>query len=86
MPLLLPMISVSVNGITTAAAMAIAYGPQLCGCMDRIPGSPPTPIAFAVQLVLTEMTAAIAEPVMPQKNGKLYFRLTPKIAGSVTPR
>ena len=29
---------------------------------------------------------AMAEPIMAQKKGNSYLRLTPKIAGSVTPR
>jgi len=54
--------------------------------MDRMPGMPPTPMALAVVEVATQTTAAMADPIMPQINGKWNFRLTPNIAGSVTPR
>ena len=54
--------------------------------MDRIPGIPPTPTALAVVEVITQTTAEIADPIIPQINGNPYFRFTPKIAGSVTPR
>ena len=36
--------------------------------------------------VATQTAAAMAEPIMPQMNGKWNLRLTPNIAGSVTPR
>ena len=51
-----------------------------------MPGRPPTPMEAAIQPVATEKMAAIAEPVMAQMNGNMYFKLIPKIAGSVTPR
>ena len=47
---------------------------------------PPTPIAFAVVLVATQTIAAHADPIIPQTNGNVCFKFTPKIAGSVTPR
>lgn len=53
--------------------------------MDKIPGRPPTPIAFAVVPVAVQTTAARPEPAIPQINGNPRFRFTPKIAGSVTP-
>ncbi len=56
------------------------------GRMERIPGSPPTPMALAVVPIATHTTAAQAEPIMPHTNGNTCFKLTPKIAGSVTPR
>jgi hypothetical protein len=56
------------------------------GWIERMPGTPPTPMALAVVDVDTQITAAQAEPVIPQMKGKKYFRFTPKIAGSVTPR
>jgi hypothetical protein len=54
--------------------------------MERIPGRPPTPMEDAIHPVATEKIAARAEPVIPQTKGNIYFRLIPKIAGSVTPR
>ena len=54
--------------------------------MDKIPGIPPTPIAFAVVPVATQTIAAMPEPIIPQTNGNPLFKFTPKIAGSVTPR
>lgn len=69
-----------------ATIIAIANVGMVWGCMERMPGMPPTPMAFAVVPVETQRTAAQAEPVMPQIKGKKYLRLTPKIAGSVTPR
>ena len=56
------------------------------GWIDKIPGIPPTPTAFAVVLVATHTIAAQAEPIIPHTNGKLYFKFTPKMAGSVTPK
>ena len=64
----------------------IANIPIKAGLIDNIPGSPPTPIEFAITPPPTEITAAIADPVIPQKNGNPCFKLTPNIAGSVTPR
>ena len=40
-----------------------------CGCMERIPGRPPTPIAFAVLFVATQTIDAHAEPIIPQMKG-----------------
>ena len=50
--------------------------------MDRMPGMPPTPMALAVVEVATQTAAAMAEPIMPQMNGKWNLRLTPQIAAS----
>ena len=69
-----------------AISMAMAKEPMDWGCMDRMPGRPPTPMEFAVEEVMTEKASAIPEPIMAQMKGKLYFRLTPNMAGSVTPR
>ena len=66
--------------------MAIAKRPQKVGMMERIPGSPPTPMEDAMQPVATENMAARAEPVIAQTKGNMYLRLIPKMAGSVTPR
>ena len=52
--------------------------------MERMPGSPPTPMADAVVPVATLTIPAMAEPIIPHTNGKTYFKLTPKMAGSVT--
>ena len=43
-------------------------------------------LAEDVVEVATQTTAAMADPIMPQINGKWNFRLTPNMAGSVTPR
>jgi hypothetical protein len=43
-------------------------------------------MAFAVVPVATHSIAAQADPAMAQKNGNMYLRLTPNMAGSVTPR
>lgn len=42
---------------------------------------PPTPMELALTPEDTEMTAARAEPIIPQTNGNPYFRLTPKEDG-----
>ena len=59
----------STKGTTIATTIASANDNMYCGWMERIPGIPPTPIAFAVVLVATEITAANAEPIIPQMNG-----------------
>ena len=82
----LPTINVRTRGTAIAIAIQMAKLAIYCGWMERIPGSPPTPIAFAVVDVATQTTAARAEPIIPQINGNPCFRFTPKIAGSVTPR
>ena len=74
------------NGTATATNIAIAKLIIDCGCIERIPGRPPTPIELAVLAVATEMIAAAAEPIIAQINGKLCFKFTPNIAGSVTPK
>ena len=82
----LPVMTVSTKGTAMAISMAMAKVPMDWGCMDRMPGRPPTPMEFAVEEVMTEKAPAIPEPIMAQMKGKLYFRLTPNMAGSVTPR
>ena len=77
---------VNANGTQTATAMQIANQAIDPGFIESIPGSPPTPIALAVTLIAVLIIPAIHEPVIPQMNGKTYFKLTPNIAGSVTPR
>ena len=84
--LILPTINVSVNGTMIATAIARRKSPQYSGLMERIPGSPPTPILRASTPNPTEIIAAQQEPIMPHTSGNTYFRLTPKSAGSVTPR
>ena len=42
--------------------MAMAKVPMDWGCMDRMPGRPPTPMELAVEEVMTEKTPAIPEP------------------------
>ena len=69
-----------------AISIAIAKLNIYLGIIDRIPGIPPTPIEAAIVPVDTEKMAAQAEPIIPQKNGNVYFKLTPNKAGSVTPR
>src|SRR5699024_1584969 len=81
-----PKITVKINGTTIAIAIAMANLSQNPGLIDKIPGSPPTPIDDAITPVDTENRAAKADPAIAEKNGKEYFRLTPNIAGSVTPR
>jgi len=66
--------------------MQSANIPMLSGLMERIPGSPPTPIAEALTENAVLRTPATQDPAMAEKNGKTYFRLIPNIAGSVTPR
>ena len=78
--------TVRMNGTATAINIQIAKLTIDCGCIERIPGRPPTPIALAVLDVATQTIAAAAEPIIPQINGKLCFKFTPNIAGSVTPK
>ena len=84
--LILPTINVSVNGITIATAIARRKIPQYSGLMERIPGSPPTPMLSASTPNPTEIIAAQQDPTIPHTSGNTYFRLTPKSAGSVTPK
>ena len=69
-----------------ATTIAIKNVSQYFGRIDKIPGNPPTPIDAAIVPVDTEIIAAKAEPVIPQTNGNVYFKLTPNNAGSVTPK
>ena len=64
-----PTIKVRINGTPAAIAMQIAKLTIYFGWMDKIPGSPPTPIAFAVVPVATHTTAAQAEPIIPHIKG-----------------
>ena len=68
--IVLPTTTVSMKGMTTATPMQSRYGSIDCDCMERIPGSPPTPMEFAVQRIAVEKTPATDEPIMPQNNGK----------------
>ena len=72
--------------MTTATSMHSANDRKYLELMERMPGRPPTPMAFAAVEVAVQMTPATAEPIMAHTNGKTYFRLTPNMAGSVTPR
>ena len=83
---LFPTRTVKTKGTAMAASMLTAKLPMYSGLMDRMPGMPPTPMALAVVCVDTQITAAAAEPIMPQTKGYTCFKFTPKIAGSVTPR
>lgn len=86
MPFFFPTTTVKTKGTTTTMTMHTANIAQLVGCIERMPGRPPMPTAFAVQLVATLSRPAMQEPTMPQTNGNVYLRLTPNMAGSVTPR
>ena len=39
------------------------------GWMDRNPGSPPTPMEFAITPALTDTMAAMAEPIIAARKG-----------------
>lgn len=80
------MVTVNTNGKTIAINIDIKNINICCGCIDSIPGIPPTPIEFARTPVDTENIPATAEPIIPHINGNLYFILTPNNAGSVTPK
>ena len=82
----LPKINTRTIGTTIATAIHNANDPQYCGLIERIPGKPPTPIPLAVVFVNVHNIPARPEPIMPHTNGKRYFKLTPNIAGSVTPK
>jgi len=45
----LPMMTVITKGTAMAISMAMAKVPMDWGCMDRMPGRPPTPMEFAVE-------------------------------------
>ena len=76
----------SANGTTMAMSMHAAKIPQKLKTIERMPGRPPTPMESAWTPKPVQTMAAQAEPIMPQTSGNLYLRLTPKSAGSVTPR
>ena len=82
----LPATKVKAKGTTMATTMQSANAIQHSNLMDRIPGRPPTPMDSAWTPRPVQSMAAHAEPIMPQTSGKRYLRLTPKSAGSVTPR
>ena len=53
--------------------------------MVRYPGIPVTPYAVAPILEIAPKTAPHAPPIIPQINGFINRKFTPKIAGSVMP-
>ena len=53
--------------------------------MVRYPGIPVTPYAVAPIFVMAPKSAPAAPPTIPQINGFMKRKLTPKIAGSVIP-
>ena len=69
-PRFMPTMTVRMNGTAMATAALIANASIKVGWIERMPGRPPTPMAFAVVPIETQRMAAHAEPVMPQRNGK----------------
>ena len=69
-----------------ATTMQIAKLRKNLELIERIPGRPPTPMALAVVEVAVQMTPAMELPIMAHTKGNMCLRLTPKMAGSVTPR
>lgn len=61
--------------------------PLICdlASIDSAPSHDPFPIPAAAVPVITIHSAPSDEPMIAAKNGNMYFRLTPYIAGSVTP-
>ena len=53
--------------------------------MVKYPGIPVTPYAVAPIFVIAPNSAPNAPPIIPQINGFMKRKLTPKIAGSVIP-
>ena len=56
------------------------------GTIDKNPKSPAEPRAAAVTCISPAKAAATPDPIKAQKNGNLYFKLTPNNAGSVIPK
>ena len=54
--------------------------------IERNPRKPADPRETATTWRRPAKRAPTAEPIRAQKNGNLYFKLTPKRAGSVIPR
>ena len=55
------------------------------GWIVIVPNQPPLPIPFEVTPAAIAKVEPAAEPIHAAKNGNICFRLTPYIAGSVTP-
>src|SRR5699024_7131481 len=53
--------------------------------IDKKPRNPADPSDTAMTCIKPANAAATPEPIKAQKNGNLYFRLTPNNAGSVIP-
>ena len=53
--------------------------------IDKKPRKPAEPRETATTCINPAKIAAIPEPIKAQKNGNLYFKLTPNKAGSVIP-
>ena len=60
---------VSTNGTAIATSIIAAKANIYLGWIDKIPGSPPTPIAFAFTLKLTDKRPAMEEPIIPATKG-----------------
>ena len=57
----------------------------LFGTIDKKPRKPAEPRAAAVTCIKPAKAAPTPAPIKAQKNGNLYFKLTPNNAGSVIP-
>src|SRR5690625_6415126 len=79
------MIYVIINGTTITTAIPIPKDIQPPGIIDRIPGTPPTPIELAFTPCNVINAPAIDEPIIAAINGYLNRKFTPNIAGSVIP-
>src|SRR5690625_6177749 len=79
------MRNVMMNGTMTTIHIPMPNANQPPGMIDKMPGTPPTPIELALTCCIVMNAPASEDPITAAINGYLNRKLTPNIAGSVTP-
>src|SRR5699024_5907640 len=77
--------NVNKNGATMAISMPIENNSQNPSVMEMTPGTPPTPTLYAVSMFAPKSPPTTDVVSIAAMNGYFSGRLTPNIAGSVTP-
>src|SRR5699024_5265694 len=79
------MRNVMMNGTMTTIHIPMPNANQPPGMIDKMPGTPPTPIELALTCCIVMNAPASEDPITAAMNGYLNRKLTPNIAGSATP-
>src|SRR5699024_12440106 len=79
------MRNVMINGTMTTIHIPMPNANQPPDMIDKMPGTPTTPIELALTCCIVMNTPASEDTITTAMNGYLNRKLTPNIAGSVTP-